>query len=387
MIDNLISKKLFSVISIDDFSIRNYIIDKRDYIYEHTNTSDLTIISDNSQKKQQLLYSFDYQKDHQLHKATVFKLDGVKFKISKGGFVIFRNSKVLLESCNHEGIYFTRYFPKIELKIKLFRLDSLKLKHTIVLEHNLDFNYWHLHAELIPQLGLIIKIYFTEIKEKISVVIGRNFPNAYRDMLLGLFGRYISLVENINGKILSECIYVTSQMYSRMLHNSSKFIQSRNLAFWDSMNDFKPNLLNPDLIYDVVLISRAKATSRRLLNENDLVKVLKEHGITVNVFCLEEYAWLDQLSILNSAKVILSPHGAHSVSLLYIQPPLYIEIVSFDRDRGLFPIMDVENICQFRGIRVLFVDSGVSSDQSEDYKISLNQQNQILNLIKDEINR
>jgi hypothetical protein len=383
ILDNLIGKRLFSVISINDKSIERYTIDKREYHYEHTKTNELHIISENVLKKQLILDSHHYQKENLLHKANIYKLSGAKFKISKGGFVIFRNRKVLIESCNHEEIYFFRYFSKIGLKIKLFRLKNINVKHAYVLEHNLDFNYWHLHAELIPQLGLIIKTYFNAGQDRISIVIRKDFPVGYRKMLLEIFGESISLKENSNGFIKPDFIYVTSKLYNRALQISGNLIQSRNFSFWDSLNDFKSKLTinsNSDLMYDVLLISRSNAASRRLLNENDLVSVLIESNLKVNVVRLEQYTWLEQLGILNSAKVILAPHGAHSASLLYVKPSLYIEIVSFDRARGLFPIMDVENICQFQGIHAIFVDSGNSSNKFEDYTICKKNQKKLTRL-------
>jgi hypothetical protein len=387
IIDDRIGKFLFSVVSINDLSIE-LVVEKNEYLYENTKNNDLSIISDDSMKVQQLLDSRQYQKENSHHKAIVYKLSGAKFKIPKGGFVIFGNKKVLLESCNNEAIYFFRTFSKIALKIRLVFSKSTKVNHVYALEHNLDFNYWHLHAELIPQLGLIIKAYFNEAKEKISVVIRKDFPVAYRNMLLQLFGEYISLLENSNGIIKPDFIYVTSEMYNRTLQNSGNFIQFRNLAFWDSMNYFKSKLkINTisHLTCDVLLISRANASSRRLLNENDLVSVLSWNNIKVNVVSLEQYSWLDQLSILNSAKVVLALHGAHGASLLYSAPIVYLELVNLNRSRGIFVLMDQIDICIKTGTKHYIIDLYESSNQLEDYKISVNQQNEILNLIKDEI--
>jgi hypothetical protein len=390
LLDTDISKWFFEMVSVSNVIIEKHIIDKRDYTYQHTKTNELKIISENISKKQLLLDSLQYQKDIFAHKAFVYKLSGANFKISKGGFVIFNNSKILLESCNHEEIYFSRFFSKVALRIGLFSTSRVNVNHIYALEHKLDFNYWHLHAELIPQIAVILKTFFTKTGEKLSVLIRKDFPTAYREMLLKLFEDRISFIYNGYGFIKGNFIYVTGEMYSRQFQKGGNFIQSRNLAFWDAVNVFKPKKLKIPKVrtsFDVFMISRRKATSRRLLNEDDLGRALTSNGIAVNIVCLEDYSWIEQLSVLQAAKIVIAAHGAHSASLLYIKPVLYLEIVNFNRDRGLYPVTDVVNITQFQTVKTLLIDSGSAINQFEDYELSLNHQNEILKAIKDEISK
>lgn len=69
---------------------------------------------------------------------------------------------------------------------------------------------------------------------------------------------------------------------------------------------------------DKVYISRGKAKVRRVINEADVVAVLKEHGFCV-VF-LEDYAFEQQVKIILNARYVVSNHGAGLTNMLFLPP-------------------------------------------------------------------
>ncbi|MEH7502241.1 glycosyltransferase family 61 protein [Neobacillus drentensis] len=69
--------------------------------------------------------------------------------------------------------------------------------------------------------------------------------------------------------------------------------------------------------YKKVYISRSNAARRRVVNEEELIRVLKRKGFTVLV--LEELDLMEQVKVFSSADIIISPHGAGLTNLLFVR--------------------------------------------------------------------
>lgn len=78
-----------------------------------------------------------------------------------------------------------------------------------------------------------------------------------------------------------------------------------------------------------IYISRRRAKSRRLLNEEELTGILKKHRFEI---CeLEDMTVSDQIRLFSSASVIVGPHGAGFTNLVYAHRPMVIEFFPADR--------------------------------------------------------
>ncbi|WP_081386314.1 glycosyltransferase family 61 protein [Paenibacillus odorifer] len=73
-------------------------------------------------------------------------------------------------------------------------------------------------------------------------------------------------------------------------------------------------LVTPERFY----ISRKKASSRRLVNEDDVIRCLENFNIVP--ICLEDWTVSQQIQLFASAKVIVGPHGAGLANLAFCQP-------------------------------------------------------------------
>ena len=65
-------------------------------------------------------------------------------------------------------------------------------------------------------------------------------------------------------------------------------------------------------------ISRAKAFKRRIVNEPDCISLLKKYNF--NIIILEDYTFLEQISICANAQYIVSNHGAGLSNILFMKP-------------------------------------------------------------------
>jgi len=87
-----------------------------------------------------------------------------------------------------------------------------------------------------------------------------------------------------------------------------------------------------------VFISRRKAISRRIINEDEVVKVVESFGFKVYVF--EELEWEEQVSIMYNSKFLVAPHGAGLANMLFMND-----------GAGILEFLDVDgystNLCYF----------------------------------------
>jgi hypothetical protein len=65
-------------------------------------------------------------------------------------------------------------------------------------------------------------------------------------------------------------------------------------------------------------VSRAKARYRKVLNEEELLPVLKKYGFQIIYF--EDYSLSDQISICQHTKVLMGLHGAGLTNMVFLPP-------------------------------------------------------------------
>ena len=67
-----------------------------------------------------------------------------------------------------------------------------------------------------------------------------------------------------------------------------------------------------------IFISREDATHRKLLNEAEVVHVLKKYGF--KIVKLSALSFVEKIQLFNSAEVIVSPHGAGLSNIVFCNP-------------------------------------------------------------------
>lgn len=94
-----------------------------------------------------------------------------------------------------------------------------------------------------------------------------------------------------------------------------------------------------------IYISRKQAQTRRVVNEPELVALLKQHEFTE--ICLEDYALSGQIALFHAAQAVIAPHGAGLTNLTFSEPNQFaLEFIA----EGA-PASDYERIARARGLR------------------------------------
>ena len=92
-------------------------------------------------------------------------------------------------------------------------------------------------------------------------------------------------------------------------------------------------------------ISRCKATCRRILNEPDMIGPLE--ALDVQVHCMEDLSFVDQIRLFAESEIITGPHGAaFSFAAFCKEGTLLYEIYRASTEKGHY--VDLANECQLQ---------------------------------------
>ena len=360
-IDNYLSKLHFSILSVDKLGVSYDVNGTKTKLAEH---NQLQIISGNSQIVERLMNAHNEIVLQDISDSKVYTIDGRDFKIVIGGFIVWKNRVILKESISHQDIYFWRYKRKLLVILRLFTKKQ-RLDNVFVAARHLDFNYWHSTCEILAELNLILWNYSSS--SALNVIVSSNYSKLHLEQIKIIFGERIQIIK-LSNSIVAKNIYVTSNNFEFKEINFSSVV-IRNFNFWEGFNDVIPKLNT--IRRPFTIISRRKASTRRIWNEEELYKVLIQIGLC-EIICLEDYSWLDQLKIINQTEILIAAHGALSANLLFSRPMCYLEIVDLTRSRGVYPIQDVISICTFSNVSHIIYDC-VSTQPTEDFYIDVDE--------------
>ena len=168
-----------------------------------------------------------------------------------------------------------------------------------VLGSNAGNNYYSNLLEFLP------RIFFSN-KKNIKIAIHRNSSNKYRKFIEGILK---ALYVEFNFVFLDDDFY---------LFNKSEFPQFINLN--DSIKILK-EFLNPKIKLDSskkIYVTRQDSNYRKLINESDVVTLLREKGY--KVINPQLYEIDEQIEIFSNADKIIAPHGSNLANITFCKP-------------------------------------------------------------------
>ncbi len=181
-----------------------------------------------------------------------------------------------------------------------------------VLGSNAGNNYYSNLLEFLP------RIFFTN-KKNIKIAIHRNSSNKYRKFIEGILK---SLSIKFNFVFLDDDFYYFTK---------SEFPQFINLN--DSikiLNEF----LNPKIDLDSskkIYVTRQDSSYRKIINESDVITLLREKGY--KVINPQLYEIDEQIEIFSNAEKIIAPHGSNLANISFCKPGTEIfEITPFFKE-------------------------------------------------------
>lgn len=213
---------------------------------------------------------------------------------------------------NEDGIFFedisTRYFKAF----KDFDFSILKNSHfdgtSVLLSLDSASNYFHWTCQLLPRVKLLQE--YGVDWSKINKILIPQIRGDFVKQSLAILGVPLDkLIEQEKHHVLNFDSLIIPCKANTHIHLSRWSIEFLRESFLKDGNQ-KPT--------DNIYIARRESFGRNLKNEEEVLKVLKEHDFKV-IFC-EDYSITEQAEIFNRAKCIVAPHGAALANLAYCQP-------------------------------------------------------------------
>jgi capsular polysaccharide biosynthesis protein len=179
---------------------------------------------------------------------------------------------------------------------------------SVVLASDSSSIYFHWMLQVLPRIKLLneYKIDWSNIKK---IILPEKLGAKFHTQALNYFKIPKEKILRIKPNSVVEC--------ENLIIPS---IPVKNIFFSKWVYDFlKENFLKKEKKHhEKIYISRKKASGRKVSNEGEVFKFLKNKGF--NKICIEDYDIFTQADIFNSAKEIVCPHGSCLANLTFCEP-------------------------------------------------------------------
>ena len=175
------------------------------------------------------------------------------------------------------------------------------------------WNYYHWVLDILPRLLFAER--FDRLRD-MPMIVQRGITQTQRESLQ-ILGISPDRIIEFNGHHwqVEQLYYIQPGRTSRPTPLHARWLRER----------FAPHSLKHPTRR--LYISREDATSRRIINEKDLVKELVLYGF--EVVTLSGLSFANQVRLFNEAEIIVGPHGAGFTNAVFAQPgATLIELLS-----------------------------------------------------------
>ena len=216
--------------------------------------------------------------------------------ITEDNHLLFDLSYEYLKKTEKHSIFHKRALPRL----RKYSGEVAALTFSVV-------NYYHWLFDI------LVRFYLLELGniqyDKIIISNQHNFK--YQRETLDLFGvEYSKLFTcHKNFHLEANKIIVPSLVgyYGRMPKWACNYLRNKFLRYSSKV-----------VGYERLFISREKAGQRNIVNEEQVLGVLKKYGFRKVI--LEELPVLEQINLFASAEAVVAPHGAGLANLVFCKP-------------------------------------------------------------------
>lgn len=165
-------------------------------------------------------------------------------------------------------------------------------------------NYFHWTLETLPMVKAAIK-YEKLYGVKPKILIDHYARQYQLDSLAawGWTGDDVIRIDSMNMDVEKLIVAPHGRRDGYTNPAAVKFLRSNDVAAGD---------------WKRIYISRSRSSTRKVLNEDELIQVMNGYGF--GVIHLEDHPWHTQVSMLKGADFIIGPHGAGLANMVYAAP-------------------------------------------------------------------
>ncbi len=258
------------------------------------------LTSNNINKDKKLLFSFvNAELKETKTRCNIYQgnfyLDSFNYFLINEDFKSFDNLYVRDKNLNFEHFFSKVFFNNFKKKLENFK----EFKNIFVLGSNAGNNYYSNLLQFLP------RIFF--IKEKnIRIAIHRNSSLKLREF-----------IKNVLNEKSIKCsfVYLDDGFYKFKNCSMPQFFSlTQSIKILQKVIKVK-NFKSPDT---KIYVSRASAYYRKIINEADILPILRSKGY--KVINPELYTIDEQIRIFSQADKIISPHGSNLSNIIFCKP-------------------------------------------------------------------
>lgn len=192
---------------------------------------------------------------------------------------------------------------------------------TAILETPGMHNYFHWMTELLPRFVILQQSKLHEQVDRIYVplVVVPSFARASLRIIAPELMEKVIFGADSSIRCEKAMFFINDRTYRATHGTDTRFTESTALISDRLDGILKRFSTQPE---DILLISRANAPTRKLVNEAELVAALSHRGIRVET--MESKSLWEQMRLMRNAKVVIGVHGAGLTNALYMQPNTHL---------------------------------------------------------------
>ncbi|NOQ29780.1 MAG: DUF563 domain-containing protein [Helicobacteraceae bacterium] len=184
-----------------------------------------------------------------------------------------------------------------------FKKERLKGKYLWITD-TLSNGYFHWLADVLPKLVMLKEEY------KSKVLLQSKYKEfSYVEKSLNYLGYEVHYFNEVDSVEVEELLFIPN-----IANSGSYYEDSMNLLREEFYKYFKFNVSKCK--NEKVYISRAKATRRKIKNEEEIETILKKYEF--NIYYFEELSFEEQVKLMLNTSHLISLHGAGLTNMLFM---------------------------------------------------------------------
>ncbi|KAA5544765.1 glycosyltransferase family 61 protein [Adhaeribacter rhizoryzae] len=297
-------------------------------------------------------YEVDYARGYRQKEIAVITLKDVIF-LGNSGALIWQN-KVIKESVFDQ----LRLTKSPAFRSPAYMLPQNKSGQFTSLMHLpwAETSNYHWFLDCLPRLYAILQ----NLKEPTTLIIPANMPAFQLETLNFLL---------LHNSLLSLQIISKNQKWQVPTFILPTFISNHYSGFLPpAISDFmrngiwQGNGVKDEPVKGRIYISRAKASKRRLLQEEAVLEILKAHNF--KIVYAEALTYAQQVQLFYNAEIIVGAHGAGLTNILFSKQAQLIELHPANQVRSHYFM-----VCKALGFNYHYL-LGSNSNASQDFSIN-----------------
>jgi capsular polysaccharide biosynthesis protein len=293
--------------------------------------------------------------------AYLFELSDIDFRGRYGGSVVTADDKLLADLSPE--VWGVENHP-IFSQLRPPKSQRLTARTAIAVTPEAPANYYHWIIDLLPRLALIKSA--TGSVDSFAQILVNGSRASYEQAsmnALGVPGDKIRYVD-ANDRFQIENATIPS------MDHFSKTIAPWKIKFLRALRESNParSRISSKRIY----ISRRRAAVRRVLNEKDFERILRDAGFVL--IEIESLSWPEQVALFSNAEVVLAPHGAALVNAAFCEPETLIAEIGTRAGYKEFYL----RLAASTGLRYRFVEAALRVAPRDSSKRALENEDMIV---------